>query len=288
MWILVRDNNLMETDTQLPLEPEQVENPRLVAAIAELAGKQTEENWRQFYKELMESTFLLVAANPAGDGGEGKVPQEGEPPQEKSRQVAFVALRDDVGQVMVPAFTDVPTLETWAPAGHPWMVVPALALLHEVVKNPAAQLEINRHCDGQWRVTHDEIVALTKGEVPQRAVSTELLEETILHPAASIKPLPGNWPAELISVLWNALVLQRDVVDAYAFELSVGNTKYAVIGLRFTEKPDPAFFTETKDKLLALAKRLLPPGQSLEFMPLNGRDVLARVVESVEPFFARR
>jgi hypothetical protein len=274
----------METDTQPqePQEPEQVENPRLVAAIAELAEKQSDENWRLFYKELMESTFLLVAANPADDGTEGELPRE------KGLQVAFVALRDDVGQVMVPAFTDVPTLQTWAPAGHPWMVVPALPLLLEIVKNPDAQLEINRHCEGQWRVTHAEIVALAKGEVPRRGVSVEVLEETILHPKTSIKPLPGNWPAELISVLWNALVLQRAVVDAYAFELSAGNSKYAVVGLRFTEKPEPAFFTETSDKLLALAKRLLPPGQSLECMALNERDVLARVVESVEPFFARR
>ena len=168
------------------------------------------------------------------------------------------------------------------------MVVPAPALLREIVKNPAAQLEINRHAEGQWRVTHDEIVALVKGEVPQRAVSAEALEEMILHPETSIKPLPGNWPAELISVLWNALVLQRAVVDAYAFDLSLGNSRYAVVGLRFTEKPDPAFFTETSDKLLALGKRLLPPGQSLEGMALNERDVLARVAKSVEPFFARR
>ncbi|HYU45875.1 MAG TPA: SseB family protein [Terriglobales bacterium] len=273
----------METDAQpQPQEPEQVENPRLVAAIAELSGKQSDENWRHFYKELMESTFLLVAANPAGDGAAGELPRA------KALQVAFVALRDDVGQVMVPAFTDTPTLQTWAPAGHPWMVVPAPALLREIVKNPAAQLEINRHAEGQWRVTHDEIVALVKGEVPQRAVSAEALEEMILHPETSIKPLPGNWPAELISVLWNALVLQRAVVDAYAFDLSLGNSRYAVVGLRFTEKPDPAFFTETSDKLLALGKRLLPPGQSLEGMALNERDVLARVAKSVEPFFARR
>jgi type III secretion system (T3SS) SseB-like protein len=275
---------VMETDAQpqKPLEPEQIENPRLLAAIAELAGKQSDENWRHFYKELMESTFLLVAANPAGDGAEGELPREKGPP------VAFVALRDDVGQVMVPAFTDAATLQTWAPAGHPWMVVPAFALLGEVVKNPAAQLEINRRAEGQWRVTHDEIVALLKGEVPQHAVSVEVVEEMILRPQTSIKPLPGNWPAELLSVVWNALVLQRDVVDAYAFEVIADNTKYDVLGLRFTEDPEPALFTETSDKLLALAKRFLPPGQSLGCMALNDRDVLARVAESVEPFFARR
>jgi hypothetical protein len=272
---------VMETDTQ-PQEPEQIENPRLLAAIADLTEKQSDENWRHFYKELMESTFLLVSANPVGDGTEGELPRE------KGLPVAFVALRDDVGQVMVPAFTDVPTLQTWAPARHPWMVVPAPALFCEMVKNPDAQLEINRRCQGQWRVTHDEIVALAKGEVPQRAVSVEALEEMILHPETSIKPLPGNWPTELISILWNALVLQRAVVDAYAFELLAGNSKYAIVGLRFTEKPEPALFTTISSKLIALAKRLLPPGQSLEYMALNERDVLARVVESVEPFFARR
>jgi hypothetical protein len=275
---------VMETDTQPqePQQPEQVENPRLVAAIAELASKQSDENWRRFYQELMESTFLLVAANPAAEATVGEFPPE------KTPQVAFVALRDDVGQVMVPAFTDVATLQTWAPAGHPWMVVPAFALLREVVKNPVAQLEINRRAEGQWRVTHDEIVALLKGEVPQHAVSVEVIEEMILRPQTSIRPLPGNWPAELLSVLWNALVLQRDVVDAYAFEVIADNTKYDVLGLRFTEDPELALFTETNDKLLALAKRFLPPGQSLGCMALNGRDVLARVAESVEPFFARR
>jgi SseB protein N-terminal domain len=271
----------METDAQ-PLEPEQVKNPGLVAAIAELAGEQSDENWRHFYKELMESTFLLVGANPTGDG------TGGEAPAEKRPQVAFVALRDDVGQVIVPAFTDVSTLQTWAPAGHPWMVVPALDLLQEVVKNPAAQLEINRHCEGQWRLTHDEIVALAGGKVPHWAVSVETLEQTILHPQASIKPLPSYWPAELISVLRNALVLQRPVVDAYAFELIAGSSQYAVVGLRFTEKPGQALFTQTTDKLRAMAKGFLAPGQSLEYMPLNEREVLARVAETVEPFFARR
>jgi hypothetical protein len=274
----------METDAQPqePQEPEQVKNPRLVAAIAELASKPSNENWRNFYKELIESTFLLVAANPAGDGAEGA------PPPEKGPKVAFVALRDSVGQVMVPAFTDVSTLQTWAPAGHPWMVVPAPDLLREVVKNPDAQLEINRRCQGQWRVTHDEIAALVNGELPPSAASVEELEEMILHPETSVKPLPSDWPAELISILRNELVLQPAVVDAYAFEFIAGNSKYAVVGLRFTEEPEPAFFTDTSSKLLALTTRLLAPGQSLACMALNQRDVLARVAESVEPFFARR
>jgi type III secretion system (T3SS) SseB-like protein len=272
----------MKPDAQ-PQKPEQVENPRLVAAIAELAGKQSDKNWRHFYKELMESTFLLVGAKPAGGGTEG-----GERPREKGPQVAFMALRDDSGQVMVPAFTDVAALRTWAPAGYPWIVVPALPLLLEIVKNPDAQLEINRRCEGQWRVTHDEIVALAQGEVPRHGASIKVLEELIVHPQTSIKPLPGNWSAELVSVLWNALVLQRAVVDAYAFEVIADNSKYDVVGLRFTENPEPAVFMETSDKLLALAKRLLPPGQSLGCMALNQRDVLARVSESVEPFFARR
>ena len=278
----------METDTQHPQEPEQVENPRLVAAIAELTEKNSDENWRNFYKELMESTFLLVGANPVGEGPEGEQPSGNEPPPEKPAPIAFVALRDDVGQVLVPAFTDVAALQTWAPAGHPWMVVPAFALVSEVVKNPAAQVEINRHCEGQWRVTHDELAALAKGEVPQHAVSMEVVEDLIQHPNSTIKPLSADWPAELVSVLWNALVLERAVVDAYAFELIAGDTRYAIIGLRFTENPEPAFFTETSDKLLALSKRLIAPGQSLGFMPLNEREVLARVAESVEPFFTRR
>jgi hypothetical protein len=275
---------VMETDAQPqePHGPEQVENPRLVAAIAELASKPSNENWRHFYKELMESTFLLVAAKAAGDGAEGELPPK------KEAQVAFVALRDDAGQVMVPAFTDVPALQTWAPAEHPWMVASAPDLLREIVKNPDAQLEINRRCPGQWRVTHDEIAALIRGEVPASAVSVEELEDMILHPETSIRPLPSNWPADLISVLSDALVEERAVVDAYAFEFMIGNSKYAVVGLRFTEEPEPAFFTETSSKLLALTKRFLAPCQSLACMALNQRDVLARVAESVEPFFARR
>jgi type III secretion system (T3SS) SseB-like protein len=225
---------------------------------------------------------LLVAAKAAGDGAEGELPPKKDP------QVAFVALRDDAGQVMVPAFTDVTTLQTWAPAGHPWMVASAPDLLREIVKNPDAQLEINRRCPGQWRVTHDEIAALARGELPPGAVSVEELEEIILHPETSIKPLPSDWPTELTSVLSNALVEQRAVVDAYAFEFMAGNSKYAVVGLRFTEEPEPAFFTETSAKLLAMATKQLPPGRPLVCMALNRRDVLARVAESVEPFFARR
>jgi hypothetical protein len=37
-----------------------------------------------------------------------------------------------------------------------------------------------------------------------------------------------------------------------------------------------------------MANGLIAPGQSLEYTALNERDVLARVVKSVEPFFARR
>ncbi len=280
----------MEPDAQPQeaQEPEQIENPRLLAAIADLASNPSNENWLLFYEELMKSTFLLVASNPAGPGAEGEPPQKDGLPAKKDPQVAFLALRDDVGQVMVPAFTDVPALQTWAPAGHPWMVASAPDLLREIVKNPEAQLEINRRCPDQWRVTHDEIAALLRGEVPPSAVSVQLLEEMILDPQTSIKPLPSDWPAELTSVLLNALVVQRAVVDAYAFEFISGNSKYAVVGLRFTEQPEPPFFTETSGKLLALVKRLLAPGQSLACMALNERDVLARVAESVEPFFARR
>lgn len=274
----------METDAQPqePQEPEQVENPRLVAAIAELASKPSNENWRRFYQELMESTFLLVAARPPGDRATGEPPPVNGPP------VTFVALRDDAGQVIVPAFTDAATLQTWAPAGHPWMVASAPDLLREIVKNPDAQLEINRRCPGQWRVTHDEIAALARGEVPPSAASVEVLEEMILRPQTSIRPLHGNWPAELTSVISNVLVVQRPVVDAYAFEFRAGNSNYAVVGLRFTEQPSPALFAETSGKLLELARKFLAPGQSLACMALNQRDVLARVAESVEPFFARR
>jgi SseB protein N-terminal domain len=271
----------METEAQAR-QPEQFENPRLVAAIAQLAQTQSDENWRDFYKELVESNFWLVVANPVEGITEGEVPRE------TGLRAGFVALRDDVGQVTVPAFTDLGTLQTWAPPGHPWMVVPALPLLREIVKNPDAQLVINRRCEGQWRVTHDEIVSLAGGEVPQRAVSPKLLAEMIHNPNVKLKPLPGDWPAELISVLRNALVLQRPVVDGYAFELIAGATQHAVIGLRFTEEPEPALFTEITDKLRAIAKRLLVAGQSLEYMALNERDVLARVAESVEPFFTRR
>lgn len=263
-------------------QPEQINNSRLAAAIAQLAVKQNEENWRDFYKQLMESDLWLVVAKPVDGITEGEVPSQ------TGLQAGFAALRDEGGQVAVPAFTDVAALRTWAPPEHPWMLVPGHVLLRELAKNPAAYLDINRRCEGEWQVTHNEIVALSRGEIPPFALSPEVLAEIILSPETSLQPLPGTWPAELLSVLRNALDPERAVVDGYAFALVAGASQYAVLGLRFTEMPELALFTETTYKLHAIAKGVLGPDQVLQYMALNEREVLARVAESVEPFFARR
>jgi hypothetical protein len=263
-------------------QPEQIENSRLAAAIAQLAAKQNEENWRDFYKQLVESNLWLVVAKPVDGITEGEVPHQ------KGLEAGFVALRDDRGHVSVPAFTDVAALRKWAPPEHPWMLVPCLVLLRELAKNPAAHLDINRRCEGEWQLTHNEIVALSRCETPAIALSPEVLSDLVRSPQTSIKALSGNWPVELFSALRNVLAVLRPVVDAYAFELSAGTSQYAVIGLRFTDMPDLALFTETTYQLHALAKGNPAPDQVLQYMALNERDVLARVAESVEPFFARR
>jgi hypothetical protein len=269
-----------EATQPAPEQPQQdVTNPDLVAAIQQLADD-NEANRKQFYRALVGAKFLLALAEPVDGILDGEVPRK------TGMEVGFAAVRDDMGTVTVPAFTDKSALKRWRPEGCPWMVLPATLLLPTMVKGGAGHLDINPAGPNSIRVTSAEIDSLVHGQFPQPPTSVEAVLGVVHSPTAKIAQLELS--AEIESVLRNAFSIRREIIDAYAFSVTDGAVQRQVIGLRFSDKPARAIMNAWVDQLTQLVHPVRQPGQTLDFVHVNDREVLARVSETVQPFFYRR
>lgn len=141
-----------------------VSNPKLLAAMRELALKESPRNRERVYSALLAAKFLLPTPELSGPPGlwiaDGR------------RSIKLIGVKNRSGMEVTPAFTDDEALRNWDP-NTPSVALNALDFFQLIVPLPFSEVIINpfdpvrRMIRPGGHVTRPEFEALAAGRMPR-------------------------------------------------------------------------------------------------------------------------
>ena len=245
-------------------------NSALEHAMHEIAKNDNAKTRETLYKSILASTFILEGNVSGGTEVDGKVIAD------VSTRVAFKTIEHPAGNVILPVFTDVDALASFAGTNSQWIALGAQALFQSIAPGDIAEVRVNPFRAGEpvkrpgGVITRKEFMALAQGLLPEPMISSNA---TPLKVAAGQKLLIGKPakqpPAELLSKLTSYFEEIPELRGAYLFQMARQNVTSTVVGLHFAEEPNKQRMEEIVRGVGDLARGGLPAGTSLDFMPLK-------------------
>lgn len=230
--------------------------------VAKSDNAQTRES---VYRALLASTLLF----------EGKMANEG------NARFAFKTVEHPPGHVILPVFTDVDALVSWAGSEGEWIALRAADLFQSIVPTAIAEVRVNPFYKGQTVrkpggiVKRQEFEVLAQGLLPGPAVSDNVMQlktasERRMYVEKPAEALPGF----LVSMLAQFFGKVSGLEEAYLFQLANGSAKSQVVGLHFSVAPSAESMDAMMRSLGDLTRDRIPPGVILDFMPLQPGPIL--------------
>jgi hypothetical protein len=260
----------------LPEPQNSPQNPELLRAMDDLARGDTPQTREALYKTILAST-LIVGGELSGDN-----------------QVSFRTIEHPPGNVILPAFTDLEALSSWASEGTPWLGLRAQALFQSIAPGNIASVLINPFRPDQeisrpgGIITRQEFLALAQGIVPGAQVFDNTQEMKVAANQQIVIGAPVKEPSpELLGKLTEHFRQISDLRSAYLFQLTNNGVSSTVVGLHFESDAASARMQEIMNGVAPIVRGAIPADVSLDFMPLKPGALLQAVQKRAKPLFQK-
>jgi hypothetical protein len=147
-------------------------NPALERAMNEVAKADNAATRESLYKAVLASTLIVSGSTSGGrQTGNRKWVADGK------TEAAFRTVEHPPGNIVLPAFTDVPALVSWAGSRVEWIALGAQHLFQAIAPSKIAEVRVNPFRPEQeirkpgGIIIRDEFLALAQGLVPESRVS---------------------------------------------------------------------------------------------------------------------
>jgi hypothetical protein len=255
------------------------ENPALERAMQEMARNDNPKTRASLYKAVLASTFI-VQGNVSGgtEVAKGKWIADG------STRVAFKTIEHPPGNIALPVFTSVEALTSWVCSEVQWIALRAQELFQSIAPGDIAEVRVNPFRPEQkisrpgGIITRNEFMALAQGLLPESTISNNTAQYKV---AAGQKLLIGKPakvpPSELLRKLTDYFQQIPELRGAYLFQMANQNVTSSVIGLHFAAEPGQQWMEHIMQGVGDVTRGEIPPGVSLDFMPLKPGPLLDNV-----------
>src|SRR3984893_6989956 len=214
-------------------------NAGLERAMQKVAANDNAVTRDSLYRIILASTFILQ-----GNVSGGTEVREGQRIADDNTPIAFKTIEHPPGNIVLPVFTTVEALTSWAGSDVQWVALRAQALFQSVALGNIAEVRVNPFRPEQsisrpgGIITRNEFIALAQGLLPESRVSNNTAK---LKVASGQKLLIGKPAKELpIEVVRKLIDYFRQVSElraVYLFQMANKNVTSTVIGLHFAAEP---------------------------------------------------
>lgn len=258
-------------------DPPQADATELKAAMTLVANRDTPANRRSLYETLLRASLMLATPDPGDDVRRVA---------EVNEQIELIAIKDDEGKTVWPAFTDEQALLTWKPDGGGYVQMPALAVFQMMLGSDTDRIVINPASTPAGFVTRHEARVLADGGLPipesAQATRIELTQDTKMLIGAPAQPPPQRM-IERVRAELRAFPL---VDEALLFVSSTGGEPHLTLGLRLGGPMEERAFAAMAETIGAAAVAELPRDTYLDVLVLD--EVLHRTIRNtVTPLYTR-
>lgn len=254
-------------------------NPALERAMHEMARNDNAKTRESLYKTVLAGTFIVQ-----GDVSGGIEVRKGRWVADGSTRVAFKTIEHPPGNIVLPVFTDVEALTSWAGSEVQWIALRAQELFQSIAPGNIAEVRVNPFRPEQTIsrpggiITRNEFIALAQGLLPESMISNSTAQ---LKVAAGQKLLIGKPakepPTEFLIKLTDYFQQIPELRGAYLFQMTNQNLTSSVIGLHFAAEPDVQRMKHIMQGVGDVARGEIPAGVSIDFMPLKTGPLLDSV-----------
>jgi hypothetical protein len=254
-------------------------NPALERAMQEMARNDDAKTRESLYKMVLASTFI-VQGNVSG----GAEVRKGKWIADGSTRIEFKTVEHPPGNIVLPVFTDVEALTSWAGSEVQWIGLRARELFQSIAPGSIAEVRVNPFRPEQkisrpgGIITRNEFMALAQGLMPESMISNNTAQ---LRVAAGQKLLIGKPakepPTELLKKLTDYFQQIPDLRGAYLFQMANQNVTSNVIGLHFAAEPNVQRMEHIMQGVGDVTRGEIPAGVSIDFTPLKTGPFLDRV-----------
>jgi hypothetical protein len=207
-------------------------------------------------EEILEGELLVLTPHLEGEPGVFEVLGE-------AREISVVAVVDDEGLQVLPAFTSEATLARWRPEGSPYVALPAEVLVQVLANSEWDRMVV----DGQEK----HAFAITRSAA-RRLVG--VTDRSVRAGSSFRIGLPAKAPPEgLVDALRVACEREPAVGEAYLYQFQIveeDEPPYLALGVRLHP---PGEAEEAARVARAITDQVNPPAWGYEFLevhPLDG------------------
>jgi hypothetical protein len=254
-------------------------NPALERAMQEMAKSDNPKTRKSLYQTILASTLIVP-----GDVAGGTEVRKGGWIADSNTRVAFKTIEHPAGNIILPVFTDLEVLTSWAGSEVQWIALRAQELFQSIASGNIAEVRVNPFRPEQsisrpgGIITRYEFLALAQGLLPESMVSSNTAQLKVAAGQKLLIGAPANEPpTELLKKLTDHLQQIPELRGAYLFQMTNQNVTSSVIGLHFAAEPNAPRMEQIMQDIGVVAKGAMPTGVSIDFMPLKTGPLLEMV-----------
>lgn len=265
-----------------------IRNPALERAMHEVAQSDNAKTRESLYKAILASTFVVQGSiSGTGEAHTGKWIAD------SSTRVAFKTIEHPLGTIVLPAFTDVEALTSWAGSEVQWMALRARELFQSIMPGNIAEVRVNPFRPEQrisrpaGIITRSEFMVLAQGLLPEVADPNVARLKIAAGKKLFIGAPTIELPNEVLDALTGYLQEFPELRNAYLFQVVDQNVTSRVIGLQFDAEPGTQKMDLIMRGVSQVISGVLPVGISIDFMPLTAGPFLDSVQKYGKAFLKR-
>ena len=253
-------------------------NPALESAMSDVAKNDNPKTRESLYKTLLASTLIMP-----GDLSGGAVSPDGTVAADPNTRIEFRTIEHPPGNVVLPVFTDIEALSSFAGSDAQWLGLRSQELFRSILSTSIAELRLNPFRTDQkitrpgGVITRHEFTALAQGLLPGPRTSNVARMEVAPGQKLTIDAPIKEPPAQLLAQLSSHLKQIAALRAAYLFQMTNGDVSSTVIGLDFHAEPRQ---TEMEQIILGIGHIVgghVSQGMSVDLMPLQPGALLENV-----------
>jgi hypothetical protein len=265
-----------------------IENPNLERAMDDVAKSDNSRTRESLYRAILAST-LIVSGSVSGDSREvagGGVAGD-------NTRIALGTIEHPPGNVILPAFTALDALITFAGSEVQWVALGAQALFQCILPGNIAEVRVNPFQEGQQitrpggMITRREFTALAQGLLPQAVISDHVAKLSVAAKQVLVGKPERELPAEVLDRLAAYFKQFHDVQAGYLFQMGDPHANSTVFGVQFAAMPEPQRLEPIMRTAGAILQAMIPPETFVDFMPVVAGPTLDAVRTSGRAVFQK-
>jgi SseB protein N-terminal domain/SseB protein C-terminal domain len=265
-----------------------ITNPDLERAMNDVAKSDDSRARESLYRAILAST-LIVSGSVSGDS---RAVNGGSVAGEQTR-IALATIEHPPGNVILPAFTALDALISFAGSEIQWVALGARALFQSILPGNIAEVRVNPFQEGQQitrpggMITRREFAALAQGLLPQAVISENVAQFGVAAKQVLIGKAQLEPPAEVLDRLAAYFKQFPDVQAGYVFQMGDQHANSTVFGLQFASMPAPQRMEPIMRGASAILRAMVPAGVFIDFMPVVPGPMLDAVRDCARAIFQK-